>query len=79
MYRPTVFYRKVSPSDMQLTERRLMQTMDMIIAKKKRIALSKAKLRSGTLQDSRQGWWGRILTATAMGGRDFESILLYRV
>uniref|UniRef100_A0A1B6KGU9 Abscisic acid G-protein coupled receptor-like domain-containing protein n=1 Tax=Graphocephala atropunctata TaxID=36148 RepID=A0A1B6KGU9_9HEMI len=35
------FMRPVAPADIQATEKRLMQTMDMILVKKKRIALAK--------------------------------------
>lgn len=35
------FMRPVSYSDVQSVERRLLQTMDMIVAKKKRMALAK--------------------------------------
>lgn len=63
---------------MQVTEKRLMQTMDMILAKKKRIALAKRALKSAdrSSSENRQGFWGRILSAATVPGRDLESILL---
>ena len=51
------FMRPVSYSDVQAIERRLLQTMDMIVAKKKRIALAK-KGDVASQTESRSRLWG---------------------
>ena len=55
-----VFIRPVSQSDVINTERRLMQTMDMILVKKKRIALDKRRNKT----NMKQGIWGMISSVT---------------
>lgn len=52
-----VFIRPVLQADILNTERKLMQTMDMILVKKKRIALDRRKNKSNV---SRPGIWGML-------------------
>ncbi|XP_063700242.1 Golgi pH regulator [Culicoides brevitarsis] len=52
-----IFIRPVSNSDILNTERKLMQTMEMILAKKKRIALDRRKNKSNI---SKPGIWGML-------------------
>lgn len=59
------FMRPVSTGDVQTIERRLLQTMDMIIAKKKRIALAKKGEMQTVQNDTRSRLWG-MLTPLAM-------------
>lgn len=63
---------------MQATEKKLLQTVDMILVKKKRIALAKrdSKLKSSQVEGSRTGWWGVLKTVTSVGRSSSESILL---
>lgn len=53
------FMRPVSYADVQSIEKRLMQTMDMIIAKKKRIALAKKGETVGQIE-TRSRLWGML-------------------
>jgi hypothetical protein len=54
------FMRPVSYADVQAIERRLLQTMDMIVAKKKRIALAKMGQVQTVKTDSRSRLWGML-------------------
>lgn len=53
------FMRPVSYTDVQSIERRLLQTMDMIVAKKKRIALAKKGEMPGQ-NENRSRLWGML-------------------
>ena len=65
------------PSDVQAIEKRLLQTMDMILAKKKRIALAKkGSVVNGTQSNqSNSGIWGMLKTVTSGSKSGGESIL----
>lgn len=54
----TYFMRPVTCADVQTIERRLLQTMDMIIAKKKRIALAKKGELTSAIETKSRGLWG---------------------
>ncbi|XP_074652271.1 Golgi pH regulator A-like isoform X2 [Tubulanus polymorphus] len=54
------FVREVTDSDVQVLEKRLMQTMDMILIKKKRIAIAVRENQSTNYASSSGGIWGRI-------------------
>lgn len=58
----TYFIRSVSQSDVINVERKLMHTMDMILSKKKRIALDRR--RNKAVNTQRQGLWGMISAVT---------------
>ncbi len=64
-----VIARHVTDEDVQALERRLMQTMDMIVSKKKRIAIAKKQsLRNATVNQVRGAlrWliqWCRLVAA----------------
>ncbi|XP_069677519.1 Golgi pH regulator [Periplaneta americana] len=60
------FMRPVMPADVQVIEKRLMQTMDMILAKKKRIALAKKGSVVNGAQNNQEssGLWGMLKTVT---------------
>lgn len=62
------FMRPVSASDVQTTERRLLQTMDMIIAKKKRIALAKKGDVQTVQNDTRSRLWGMLTPLAILKG-----------
>lgn len=53
----TYFIRPVSQTDVLTLERRLLLTMDMILAKKKRIAIDRKQNKSNNIK---QGIWGMI-------------------
>lgn len=53
----TYFIRPVCPVDVQTLERRLLLTMDMILAKKKRIATDRKQNKTN---HTRQGIWGML-------------------
>lgn len=53
----TYFIRPVSQTDVVTLERRLLLTMDMILAKKKRIAIDKKQSKT---QQTKQGIWSMI-------------------
>jgi golgi pH regulator len=57
----TYFIRPVKQSDVQIVERRLMQTMDMILVKKKRMALDRQRNKNNVVKP---GIWGMISSVT---------------
>lgn len=61
------------------TEKKLLQTIDMIIVKKKRLALIKRgnKTKGQNLEDCKTGWWGMLRTVTTVGRNSGESILSF--
>uniref|UniRef100_A0A0A9XC65 Golgi pH regulator n=1 Tax=Lygus hesperus TaxID=30085 RepID=A0A0A9XC65_LYGHE len=59
------FIRQVSNADALAHEKRLLQTMDMILAKKKRIALSKRGSKAGFSIGSPAGLWGMLRSKNA--------------
>ncbi|KAI2660476.1 Golgi pH regulator [Labeo rohita] len=55
------FLRNVTDSDILALERRLLQTMDMIVSKKKRIAMTRRQMyQRGEEQNKQTGFWGMI-------------------
>ncbi|CAH0393693.1 unnamed protein product [Bemisia tabaci] len=70
------FIRNVKPSDIHSIEKRLMQTMDMIIVKKKRIALAKRgnALSNGSQNRNQHGLWGILRTVTSSVKGSSENI-----
>ncbi|XP_014287476.1 Golgi pH regulator isoform X1 [Halyomorpha halys] len=63
------FMRNVTPTDVLNIEKRLMQTMDMILAKKKRIALSKRGSKAGFTLGATQGIWNMLRS-----GKDSDNV-----
>lgn len=62
------FMRLVTDNDIQTHERKLMQVMDMILTKKKRIALAQRdQLQRGTTTRSNGGFWGMIKGVASSG------------
>lgn len=59
----TYFIRPVSQTDVLTLERRLLLTMDMILAKKKRIAINRKQNKSHAM---RQGIWGMLSSVTQL-------------
>lgn len=70
-------YRPVSKTDIANTEKRILQTIDMIINKKKRIALAKHKSSSYLLNtgQSKPGLWGFFKSVSSSVTGSGESIL----
>lgn len=63
------FMRPVSYADVQAIERRLLQTIDMIIAKKKRIALAR-KGQVGDQTEGRSRLWGMLPLGGLKGNQE---------
>lgn len=66
-------FREVSITDVTSIEKRLMQTMDMIVMKKKRIAISRRQaLESNEYGRRKQGLWGMLYSVGS--DRNHESM-----
>lgn len=71
----TYFMRNVSPSDIQAQEKKVMQTLDMIIMKKKRIALhEKEKKKQTAISSAASGIWGMLKSVTTTSNSSVENI-----
>lgn len=73
------FIHPVTQNDVINTERRLMQTMDMILVKKKRIALERKRIKPNT---TKQTIWGLISSVAnkppgSESKRLFDWIIIY--
>nr|XP_048303074.1 Golgi pH regulator isoform X2 [Myodes glareolus] len=69
------FLRNVTDTDILALERRLLQTMDMIISKKKRMAVARRTMfQRGEVQNKPSGLWGMLksVTASAPGSESVE-------
>uniref|UniRef100_A0A4W3J6Q2 G protein-coupled receptor 89B n=1 Tax=Callorhinchus milii TaxID=7868 RepID=A0A4W3J6Q2_CALMI len=65
------FLRNVTDSDILALERRLLQTMDMIVSKKKRIAMTRRMMyQRGDVQNKPAGFWGMIKSVTSSSSND---------
>uniref|UniRef100_A0A8C2YI81 Golgi pH regulator conserved domain-containing protein n=1 Tax=Chinchilla lanigera TaxID=34839 RepID=A0A8C2YI81_CHILA len=59
------FLRNVTDTDILALERRLLQTMDMIISKKKRMAVARRTMfQKGEVHNKPSGFWGMIKSVT---------------
>uniref|UniRef100_A0A3Q3MMU3 G protein-coupled receptor 89B n=1 Tax=Mastacembelus armatus TaxID=205130 RepID=A0A3Q3MMU3_9TELE len=71
------FLRNVTDSDILALERRLLQTMDMIVSKKKRIAMTRRQMyQRGEDQNKQTGFWNMIksVTSTQAGSENLSLI-----
>ncbi|XP_059576594.1 Golgi pH regulator B isoform X2 [Alligator mississippiensis] len=71
------FLRNVTDADILALERRLLQTMDMIISKKKRIAMAhRTMFQRGEVHNKPTGFWGMIksVTTSAPGSENLSLI-----
>uniref|UniRef100_A0A3Q2UWY8 G protein-coupled receptor 89B n=3 Tax=Haplochromini TaxID=319058 RepID=A0A3Q2UWY8_HAPBU len=71
------FLRNVTDSDILALERRLLQTMDMIVSKKKRIAMTRRQMyQRGEDQNKQTGFWGMIksVTSTQTGSENLSLV-----
>ncbi|XP_010003819.1 PREDICTED: Golgi pH regulator B [Chaetura pelagica] len=69
------FLRNVTDADILALERRLLQTMDMIVSKKKRIAVAhRTMFQRGEVHNKPTGFWGMIKSVTTSAAGS-ESIL----
>uniref|UniRef100_A0A673TZK9 G protein-coupled receptor 89B n=1 Tax=Suricata suricatta TaxID=37032 RepID=A0A673TZK9_SURSU len=71
------FLRNVTDADILALERRLLQTMDMIISKKKRMAMTRRTMfQKGEVHNKPSGFWGMIksVTASAPGSENLTLI-----
>ncbi|XP_044751698.1 Golgi pH regulator [Coccinella septempunctata] len=59
------FMREVNISDVHNIEKKLRQAMDMILVKKKRIAIAKKQMANNSLDSVKQSIWGMIASATS--------------
>lgn len=58
-----IFMRSVTASDIAAVERRLLQTIDMIVAKKKRVVMAEREMKARQLHKQgggAGGWWDRV-------------------
>ncbi|KAL3886675.1 hypothetical protein ACJMK2_026655 [Sinanodonta woodiana] len=69
------FIRHVTDSEIQGIEKRLMQTMDMLINKKKRICFAKRESLRQASQNIGGGIWGMLKTVTSGGPSENISLL----
>ncbi|XP_046464251.1 Golgi pH regulator-like [Daphnia pulex] len=73
-----VFMRPVTHTDIQIVERKLMQTMDMIVVKKKRIALMERDSRSqknrNTKETSTLGVWSMLKSVASVRVSSSENL-----
>ncbi|XP_037589630.1 Golgi pH regulator isoform X3 [Cebus imitator] len=72
------FLRNVTDTDILALERRLLQTMDMIISKKKRMAMARRTLfQKGEVYNKPSGFWGMIKSvATSAPGSEMPDLTL---
>jgi len=63
----TLFYGKVTASDVVQIERKLLQNMEKILVKKRKLALAERERRGGSGQQ--ENWWGRIRNAASSASR----------
>lgn len=72
------FLRNVTDADILALERRLLQTMDMIISKKKRIAVAhRTMFQRGEVHNKPTGFWGMIKSVTtSVAGSEICQICL---
>ncbi|XP_034042298.1 Golgi pH regulator isoform X2 [Thalassophryne amazonica] len=71
------FLRNVTDSDILALERRLLQTMDMIVSKKKRIAMTRRQMyQRGEDQNKQTGFWGMIKSVTSSSSSGSENLSL---
>ncbi|XP_065730413.1 Golgi pH regulator A isoform X2 [Phocoena phocoena] len=71
------FLRNVTDTDIVALERRLLQTMDMIISKKKRMAMTRRTMfQKGEVHNKPSGFWGMIksVTTSAPGSENLTLI-----
>ncbi|KAG7215808.1 hypothetical protein INR49_021931 [Caranx melampygus] len=67
------FLRNVTDSDILALERRLLQTMDMIVSKKKRIAMTRRQMyQRGEDQNKQTGFWGMIKSERIEYSKTFQ-------
>lgn len=70
------FVQHVSDKDIESSERKLTQTMDIILVKKKRIALAKREmLKSSATSSGAGGIWGMLKNATSMRSGENTNLL----
>jgi len=73
-----VFMRPVTHSDIQSIERKLMQTMDMIVVKKKRIALierdADSRNNSRHTKENPSGVWSMLKSVASVGSSSSENL-----
>uniref|UniRef100_A0A8D1ESM1 Golgi pH regulator conserved domain-containing protein n=1 Tax=Sus scrofa TaxID=9823 RepID=A0A8D1ESM1_PIG len=72
------FLRNVTDTDILALERRLLQTMDMIISKKKRMAMTRRTMfQKGEVHNKPSGFWGMIKSVTTSApGSERENRIL---
>lgn len=68
-----VFMRSVTPSDVAAIERKLLQTMDMVVTKKKRLVMAEKEIERRRQQDQQGGggWWDRMKKQLGSAGMDY--------
>lgn len=75
----TYFIRPVSQTDVLTLERKLLLTMDMILTKKKRIAIDR---KHNKTQHTKQGLWGMISSVAQLSSNaesEFDFHIFHRI
>jgi len=72
----TIFMRKVTTNDVLHIEKKLLQNMEKIYVKKRRMAVAERErlLRRGNSTDKDENWWGRLKAATSAMSPTSENI-----
>lgn len=70
----TYFIRPVSQTDVMTLERKLLLTMDMILAKKKRIAIDRKQNKT---QHTKQGLWGMISSVAQLSSNAESKFFMF--
>lgn len=60
-----IFSREVTITDVNNIEKKLRQAMDMILVKKKRIAIAKKQMANNSIDTVKQSIWGMLASATS--------------
>nr|CAG4635476.1 EOG090X06XN [Artemia franciscana] len=70
----TMFMRPVQPTDIQSVERKLIQYTDMIVLKRKRIALVERNRRTSALSEASTGLWGKLRSVAGNSLRSGDDV-----
>ena len=64
----TIFMRTVTQADVQQIERKLLLTMEMIVTKKKKIALAEKEKELSRQKGGNAGWWDKFRQVSDFSG-----------
>lgn len=69
----TIFMRPVTSADVQQIEKKLLQTMEMIVMKKKKIVMAEKEKELSRQRGGNDGWWGKFKQAASSSGNGGET------